>query len=156
MIAFQGVDSQVLAGAIGVVFGAGVTVAGTWWVSVRLDRLRENRALITAIAVVSAELEENRVRIKRLSGKVGAQDLGGRLTLEDWAKSKAALAGLELRDESLWKELVDTYGKIYESKTSGEPPEAQVLDGLRKRLTQEQDRLGSEIRRLLTWRRTAA
>src|SRR4029453_17286196 len=109
------VDSQIAAGAIGAVLGAIFTAGGTWWVSVRLDRQRENRLLIGAIAVVSAELEENSDRIKRLGREgLGAQELGRRLTLGDWATTKAALAGLALRDESLWKNVVDTYGAIYE------------------------------------------
>jgi hypothetical protein len=140
------VDSQIAAGAIGAVLGAIFTAGGTWWVSVRLDRQRENRVLISAIAVVSAELEENSDRIKRLGHDgLGAQELGRRLTLGDWATTKAALAGLALRDESLWKNVVDTYGAIYESKTSGEPPRAADLDDLRGKLMREQERLQREI-----------
>jgi hypothetical protein len=148
------VDSQIAAGAVGAVLGAIFTAGGTWWVSVRLDRQRENRVLISAIAVVSAELEENSDRIKRLGREdLGAQELGRRLTLGDWATTKAALAGLALRDESLWKNVVDTYGAIYESKTSGEPPQAADLDDLRGKLMQEQERLQREIESFFSLRR---
>jgi hypothetical protein len=125
------VASEIAAGAVGAVLGAIFTAGGTWWVSVRLDRQRENRVLIGAIAVVAQELEENRQRITR----------GEQLTLEDWANNKVAMSGLELRDPSLWKEVVETYGAIYERT----PLRAEELENLRLRLKQQQERLRREI-----------
>jgi hypothetical protein len=125
------VASEIAAGAVGAVLGAIFTAGGTWWVSVRLDRQRENRVLIGAIAVVAQELEENQQRITR----------GNRLTLQDWANNKVAMSGLELRDPSLWKKVVETYGKIYQN----DPLPPEELETLRLRLKQEQERLRHEI-----------
>jgi hypothetical protein len=145
---------QLLAGAIGVVIGAVVTVVGTWWISVRLDRQRDHRLLIGAIAVVSAELEENHGRVTQWKGPLD-KELGSRLTLDDWSKNKAALAALELRDQKLWQDLLAMYGKIYESRDLGKPPTADELHRLRERVTNEQQRLRNEIRQFTSWHRSS-
>jgi hypothetical protein len=130
------VSSEVVAGAIGAAFGAVFTVGGTWWVSTLLDRQRENRRLIGAIGVVSAEVEENRIRIERLGAKcVSAHEAGKRLTLGDWSSNKSALAGLLLRNEPLWDEVVGVYGVIFEAISSGgEPADVDRLAELKRRL----------------------
>jgi hypothetical protein len=48
-VRFPDVDSSIVAGVIGAVLGALFTAGGTWWVSTRLDRQRENRRLFAAI-----------------------------------------------------------------------------------------------------------
>jgi hypothetical protein len=137
------VDSEIVAGVIGAVLGAVFTAGGTWWVSIRLDRQRENRRLIGAIRVVTAELGENRTRIDRL----GPDEAGKHLTLGDWDANKAALAGLLLRNEPLWDELVKACGQIYEGMSEPQKaPAVQELDRLTGDLIEEQEALREEIR----------
>lgn len=125
-----------MAGAIGAAFGAIFTVGGTWWVSTLLDRQRENRRLIGAIGVVSAEVQENRIRIDRLQDKgLNACEAGKRLTLGDWKSNKSSLAGLWLLNKPLWDEVVGVYGVIFEAMSSGgEPADVDRLAELKQRL----------------------
>jgi hypothetical protein len=140
------VSSEIVAGAIGAAFGAVFTVGGTWWVSTLLDRQRENRLLIGAIGVVSAEVEENRKRIDRLRAQgLSEHDTGKRLTLGDWSSNKSALAGLLLRNEPLWDEVVGVYGVIYEARSSpGEPADVDRLAELKRRLDDLEGPLATE------------
>jgi hypothetical protein len=140
------VSSEIVAGAIGAAFGAVFTVGGTWWVSTLLDRQRENRRLIGAIGVVSAEVEENRIRIERLRAEgVSAHAAGKRLTLGDWSSNKPALAGLLVRNEPLWDEVVGVYGVIYEARSSpGEPADVDRLAELKRRLDDLEGPLATE------------
>lgn len=149
------VSSEIWAGVIGAAIGAIFTAGGTWWVSTLLDRQRENRRLIGALGVVSAELEENRGRIERLQANgLSAHETGERLTLGDWHGNKSALAGLTLRNRQLWDDVVAVYGVIFEAITSdGEPADEQRLDDLKRRLehlegalAKEQEALEDEIR----------
>jgi len=83
-----------------------------------LDGQREVRRLIAAIEVVTAELNENATRIKNRSEP---RDM----TFGDWSTSKAALAGLALRDRDLWADVVKAYGDLYEwQKARGARPPA--------------------------------
>jgi hypothetical protein len=140
------VSSEIVAGAIGAAFGAVFTAGGTWWVSTRLDRQRENRLLIGAIGVVSSEVEENRKRIDRLRAQgLSEHDTGKRLTLGDWSSNKSALAGLLLRNKPLWDEVVGVYGVIYEARSSpGEPADVDRLAELKRRLDDLKDPLATE------------
>jgi hypothetical protein len=97
---------------VGAILGALATVVGTWWISVRLDRQKENRQLHAAIGVVATEFGENRDRI----GKSQTP----RLTLGDWQASKGALAGLALRDEKLWSDLAKAYEGIFDYGSGGD------------------------------------
>ena len=96
--------------------GALVTAGGTWWVSVRLDRQRDHRNLITAIGILSAELEDNRQRISDRNNRV---PLEKRVTIGDWNAMKGPFAGLWLRDKELWQAVVNTYGLIFEFMSAG-------------------------------------
>jgi hypothetical protein len=136
--------STVTAGLLGAVLGALFTVGGTWWVSVRLDRQRANRELVNAIGIVSTELEENR---RRISDGGDAETLRHRLTLGDWAGSKAAFVGLAVRREELWAGVVNVYRVIYEFRSGwrDDYPDADQLSGLVMELREVQRELGREL-----------
>ena len=133
-----------MAGVVGAVLGSLFTVAGTWWVSVRLDRQRANRELAHAIGVVFSELEDNRTRVAEGGG---ADELRKRLTLGDWAGSKGSFAALALRNEKLWKDVVNGYQQIYEFRSGwiNTYPTAEQLGDYVKRLQDEQSKLGQEV-----------
>jgi hypothetical protein len=111
--------------ALAAVAGAGATVGGTWWVSVLLNRQREEREVLNALRVVSTELEENNDRIKKLPlrQQPPSPDLQCELhlTLGDWANNKGALAVLAIHNEHLWESVRKVYGEIYEAKRGKVP-----------------------------------
>ena len=121
-------DSQAVAGLIGVVLGAALGTVGTWWVSTRLERRRENRRLGGVIGLLAAELENNRDRIALHGDQAPEGGWGGLLTLGDWDANKAAFSQL-MRDELLWANVVRTYGAIYEAMNGRrDPPAPEDLD----------------------------
>jgi hypothetical protein len=129
-------DSTIVAGVGGAVVGAVFTAGGTWWVSVRLDRQRENRRLIAAIVIVVAEIQEN---ISRLAQP---QDL----TDGDWNQNKAAMAGLSLRNEDLWVRVRTLYGAMFEAKFDrAAVPQSDALRAVVGGLTTERKELEREI-----------
>jgi hypothetical protein len=132
--ALLGVDPQIWSGVIGAGLGAIFTAGATWFISVRLERQRENHRLLGALEVVATELEENRARIERHGDQVG-----DRLTLHDWATNKSALAALVVRNESLWSAVARAYARIHETRGGGgSPPDSELLDDLVRQLTEEQ------------------
>jgi hypothetical protein len=127
-------DSQAVAGLIGVVLGAALGTVGTWWVSARLERRREERRLCGVIGLLAAELKNNRDRIATHHGQVPRGDWDGLLTLGDWDANKAAFSQL-MRDETLWEKVVKTYGAIYEAISGRQdPPNPEDLDEVTKQL----------------------
>jgi hypothetical protein len=121
-------DSQAVAGLIGVVLGAVLGTCGTWWVSTRLERRREERRLGGVIGLLAAELTNNRDRIATHRGQVSRGGWDGLLTLGDWDANKAAFSQL-MRNEPLWEKVVKTYGAIYEAISGRqEPPTPEELD----------------------------
>jgi hypothetical protein len=146
------VDSGIWEAVIGAGLGAALTAIATYWVSIRLDRQRQNHLLIGAIGVVAAELVANRTRIERFVAAGKADEVRHKLTLGDWERTKGALAELEIRDPDLWNALVRAYDLIFEAQGSEDaiPVEdlgrfEQRLDDLRKRLADEQRRLRDEL-----------
>jgi hypothetical protein len=125
--------------------GALFTVGGTWFVSIRLDRQKERRELYAAIGIVASELEENRRRVANKDG--GNAPLRQRLTLGDWARNKGPFAGLALRNERLWKAVVDAYGVIHEFRSDwrDDHPSADRLNELVRQLHEEQLGLRREL-----------
>ncbi len=130
-------DSTIVAGVGGAVVGAVFTAGGTWWVSVRLDRQRENRRLIAAIVIVVAEIQENISRLAR------PRDL----TDGDWIQNKAAMAGLSLRNEDLWVRVRTLYGTMFEAKLDrAAVPHSDVLRAVVGGLITERKALEKEIK----------
>jgi hypothetical protein len=128
---------EIIAAVVGAVLAAWGTAWGTWWVSRYLDRQREARNLVGAIRVISNELRDNAQRI-------GVEEL----TIGDWNAMKAPFAGLALRDEPLWREVVDAYGQIFRSiSTNGaENPQSGRLESLSADLAAQQEGLDREIK----------
>lgn len=144
---FSLVNSEFVAGVVGAAVGAIFTAGATWFVSTRLDRLREYRQLIGALEIVRAELEENKTRIATAQRTTGSADNAkGDLTLSDWDKNKGAAAGLTLRNNQLWEELLRVHGEIYEANSSrGDVPSLERIDTVVNQLNQEGERLHGQI-----------
>jgi hypothetical protein len=68
-----------VAGLIGVVLGAVLSVAGTWWVSARLERRRDDRRLYGILGLLASELKENQKRLE-----ANPDNWHGLLTLGNW------------------------------------------------------------------------
>jgi hypothetical protein len=114
-----------VAGLIGVVLGAVLSVAGTWWVSARLERRRDDRRLYGILGLLASELKENQ---KRLEANPDNRD--GLLTLGNWDANKAAFSQL-VRDEALWEDVTGAYGDIFEAISGRrDPPSVETLDEL--------------------------
>ena len=130
-------------GLLGVALGALATVAGTWWVSNRLDRQKDHRQLVAAIGIVALELEANS---QRISAGYRREDLRQRLTLGDWASNKNAFAGVALRNRALWKRVADTYEAIYQFRAGwrDDHPTSDRLNRLVVLLHGEERALGRE------------
>ena len=132
----------VVSSVIGAVIASIATAGATWWVSIRLDRQRENRQLSAAVGVVSAEIKENVRRLARANCDL--KDL----TMGDWGKNKATLAALALRaNDHLWERVVELYGEIFEAQQGrAEPPTPEHLQSLVGLLAAEQSHLEREIK----------
>jgi hypothetical protein len=137
--------TTIVAGVIGAVLGAVFTAASTWWLSVRLDSLRADRRLQSAIGIVVQELQENSRRVAKSHNSARA-----RLTLGDWLANKESLAGLVGRNRDLWSDLAETYEMISDYATAGadEPPTVPTLDDLVTRLSDEYGTLDKDIKRI--------
>jgi uncharacterized membrane protein YccC len=138
-------DSEAAAGLIGVVLGAVLGTGGTWLVSTRLEARREKKRLCGVIALLASELEDNRERVSgRRRDEPPTRDWSG-LTIGDWDANKATFSEL-MRDESLWKRVVTTYGGIY-SAISGarDPPDAEELEAIANDLRAKRDELLRQV-----------
>jgi hypothetical protein len=129
---------------MGAVVGALIGAGGTWWVSVRLDRQRASRELVSTLGILSAELEENRRRIADHGNLVPLKE---RLTIGDWNAMKGSFAGLAVRDERLWEATVRAYGLIHEYRSGwrDQHPTTDELNDLVIRLRAKQRVLAREI-----------
>ena len=127
-VSSHSVDPTV-AGLIGVVLGAVLSVAGTWWVSARLERRRDDRRLYGILGLLASELKENQ---KRLEANPDHWD--GLLTLGNWDANKAAFSQL-VRDEALWEGVTGAYGDIFEAISGRrDPPSVETLGELYTRV----------------------
>src|SRR5215211_8342770 len=100
----------ILGGAVAAGLGAIFTVAGTYWVSIRLDEQNRLRQLHAALTIVATELVENSRRVKDAKDD---KEIGSRLRLGDWAASKPGFAALWSHNRPLWKDVTETYGTIF-------------------------------------------
>jgi len=87
-------DSEAVAGLIGVVLGAALATVGTWLVSTWLERRRDDRRLYGVIGLLSEELKNNQHRIEAHRDGAKREDWRGVLTLGDWDANKAAFSQL--------------------------------------------------------------
>jgi hypothetical protein len=146
----------ILGGAVAAGLGAIFTVAGTYWVSIRLDEQNRLRQLHAALTIVATELVENSRRIKDTKDD---KEIGSRLRLGDWAASKPGFAALWSRNRLLWKDVTDTYGTIFAFKNEWpgfEPPKRDYLEDLADRLQREAREVADQMRtfsRILPWPR---
>jgi hypothetical protein len=116
---------------IGAGVGGVIGTCGTWLVSTRLERRRNNARLRGVIGLLAAELENNRDRIAGRRGRAAEEPWARVLTLGDWDANKAAFSQL-VRDEPLWNGVVRTYAAIFEAISErGDPPEPEQLDAVR-------------------------
>jgi hypothetical protein len=116
---------------IGAGVGGVIGTCGTWLVSTRLERRRNNARLRGVIGLLAAELENNRDRIAGHHGRAAEEPWARVLTLGDWDANKAAFSQL-VRDEPLWNGVVRTYAAIFEAISErGDPPEPEQLDAVR-------------------------
>ena len=139
-------DSEAVAGLIGVVLGAALATVGTWLVSTWLERRRDDRRLYGVIGLLSEELKNNQHRIEAHRDRAKREDWRGVLTLGDWDANKAAFSQL-VRDDSLWDGVVGAYGAIFEAISGRrDPPEPEELDALTGRLVAERKELARRTR----------
>jgi hypothetical protein len=132
---------EVVAAALGAAF----TAVATWYVSRYLDLQREARNLASAIAVVMTELEDNRNRLPETGPNVPREPL----TIGDWAAMKGAFAGLAMRNEPLWRDVVKAYGQIFRwISERKEAPDRGELSRLIRELHEARENLEDEVRRL--------
>jgi hypothetical protein len=136
--------SDIIPAVMRAVVGALIGAGGTWWVSVRLDRQRASRELVSTLGILSAELEDNR---RRIADEDNPMPLKERLTIGDWDAMKGSFAGLAVRDERLWEATVTAYGLIHEYRSAwrDRPPSSDELGDLVIRLRVKQRLLAREI-----------
>jgi hypothetical protein len=116
---------------IGAGVGGVIGTCGTWFVSTRLERRRNNARLRGVIGLLAAELENNRDRIAGHHGQAAEEPWARVLTLGDWDANKAAFSQL-VRDEPLWNGVVTTYAAIFEAISGRrDPPGPEQLDAVR-------------------------
>jgi hypothetical protein len=122
---------------IGAGVGGVIGTCGTWLVSTRLERRRDNARLRGVVGLLGAELEDNRDRIATHRARATEEPEkpeGQLLTMGDWDANKAAFSQL-VRDEPLWNGVVRTYAAIFEAISErGDPPEPEQLDAVRRDL----------------------
>jgi hypothetical protein len=125
---------------IGAGVGGVIGTCGTWLVSTRLERRRNNDRLRGVIGLLAAELEDNRNRIAARRAQAteepeeSEESEGHLLTIGNWDANKAAFSQL-VRDEPLWNGVVRTYAAIFEAISErGDPPEPEQLDAVRRDL----------------------
>jgi hypothetical protein len=125
-----------LAGVIGVVLGAGISLAGTWW----LERRRENRRLHGVLGLLASELKDNQKRIRE-HPEATRKDWKDLLTLGDWDANKAPFSQL-MHDETLWESVTKAYRDIFEAVSGRQdPPTAQVLEDICSGLVAKREEL---------------
>jgi hypothetical protein len=119
---------------IGAGVGGVIGTCGTWLVSTRLERRRDNARLRGVVGLLGAELEDNRDRIaahRARPTEEPEEPEGQLLTMGDWDANKAAFSQL-VRDEPLWNEVVRIYADIFEAMSGRrDPPEPEQLDAVR-------------------------
>jgi hypothetical protein len=125
-----------LAGVLGVVLGAAITLAGTWW----LERRRDNRRLYGVLGLLASELEDNQIRI-RDHPNAGEDAWSSLLTLGNWDANKAAFSQL-MRDQTLWEGVTKAYRDIFEAVSGRQdPPTVEALDTISRRLVAKREEL---------------
>ena len=140
-------DAEALLGLVGVVLGAGLSIVGTWRVSLQRERLRDYRRLIPVLTLVAVELKENRDRLVEhaVTEPQRRMDL---LRLGDWAASKITLVEL-MREEShssLLYRVFDAYAVIEDALRFGTPPpDPNTLDEIMEQLLATREEFARRI-----------